>query len=144
MAGDVVVFTGHTVHSDGTMRALAHESWQLGELDERYAEFVERFRPAHDALADDAVVLPKTAFLIRTLLIQEYRKILLRDPQMPDELLPNDWHGADAYRICRDLYRRLTKPCDAYLTATMQNVDGALPPPDREYRERFGGLGGKA
>ncbi len=143
VAAEVVVVTGHTVHSDEAMRALATDSWKLGELDERYAEFVQRFRPAHDALADDTVVLPKTAFLIRTLLIQEYRKILLRDPQMPDELLPNDWHGAEAYQICRTLYRRLSKPCDAYLTATMQNADGALPPPDREYLDRFGGLGGK-
>ena len=33
---DVVVMTGHTVHSDAAMRRLAEQSWNLKEIDARY------------------------------------------------------------------------------------------------------------
>ena len=42
---------------------------------------------------------------MRTLLIHAYRRVLLRDPQLPAALLPLDWPGAAAYALCRDFYR---------------------------------------
>ncbi len=54
---------------------------------------------------------PETAFVIRTLLIHEYRKIHLRDPQLPHSLLPEDWIGARAYELCRALYRNGVRAC---------------------------------
>lgn len=140
VAGEIVVMTGHTVASDAAMRRLAGEAWNLAELDARYARLVERFEPALETLAHDGAVTPKTAFLLRTLLIQEYRKILLRDPQMPTELLPPKWHGKAAYRLCRDLYRKLHARADEYLGTTVETRDGALPEPDAGYYSRFGGL----
>ena len=76
----------------------------------------------------------------RTLLIQEYRKVLLRDPQLPVELLPSDWHGTPAYQLCRNLYRGLHDAADAYLSSAMETADGPLPPPTKLYLQRFGGL----
>lgn len=141
VAADVIVLTGHTVHSDEPMRQLAHESWNLGDLDLRYRWFVEQFRPALDAAQKlDGDITPRTAFRVRTLMIQEYRKVLLRDPKMPHELLPAPWHGTEAYELCRDLYLRLHRACDQYVTETLETVDGSLPEPDDEYRSRFGGL----
>ena len=83
---------------------------------------------------------PKSAFLVRTLLIQEYRKVLLRDPQLPAELLPDSWHGTAAYQLCRNLYRAICAQADDYLTETMETADGPLPPPSRAFAKRFGGL----
>jgi phenylacetic acid degradation operon negative regulatory protein len=74
------------------------------------------------------------------LLIQEYRKVLLRDPWLPAELLPDNWQGTAAYQLCRNLYRVVREPADAYLDATMETADGPLPPPSRSYWQRFGGL----
>jgi phenylacetic acid degradation operon negative regulatory protein len=88
----------------------------------------------------DSNVSPKSAFLIRTLLIQEYRKVLLRDPQLPAELLPSDWHGTAAYQLCRNLYQAVYVAADDYLTTTMESADGALPPPGASFMRRFGGL----
>ena len=42
---------------------------------------------------------------MRTLLIHEYRRVLLRDPRLPAALLPLDWPGAAAFALCRDFYR---------------------------------------
>lgn len=136
----LVVMRGQTVRGDGAMRELTRACWNLDEIDARYAEFVRRFRPVYKALSGKQAVTNKSAFLIRTLLIQEYRKVLLRDPWLPAELLPAGWHGAAAYQLCRNLYRGVHARADAYLDVAMETADGPLPPPSRSYMGRFGGL----
>ncbi len=140
VAGELVVLSGQTVRNEAGMRRLAHESWNLADLDLRYGEFVATFRPVMGALQKDSQLSDQTAFLARTLLIQEYRKTLLRDPMLPQELLPADWQGAAAYRLCRNLYRVLHSGADRYLSAAMQTADGPLPPPAPAFANRFGGL----
>lgn len=136
----LVVMRGETVRGDRAMRELTRACWNLDEIDARYADFVRRFRPVLKALPGKEELTDKSAFLIRTLLIQEYRKVLLRDPWLPAELLPADWHGAAAYRLCRNLYREVHARADAYLDVAMETADGPLPPPSRAFARRFGGL----
>ena len=140
VADDVVVLRGRTVRNDAGMRKLVQASWNLDDIENRYARFVKRFRPLIAAYARQNDVAPQTAFLVRTLLIQEYRKILLRDPQLPAELLPGGWHGSAAYQLCRNLYRAVFAQADAYLTDVMETADGPLPPPEPRFMQRFGGL----
>ncbi|NIL92886.1 MAG: phenylacetic acid degradation operon negative regulatory protein PaaX [Woeseiaceae bacterium] len=140
VAGELVVMSGETVRNEAGMRSLAQESWNLADIDERYASFVERFRPLIRAHGKDANVSPKSAFLVRTLLIQEYRKVLLRDPQLPAELLPANWHGTAAYQLCRNLYQAVYAAADDYLTQSMETAEGPLPPPAASFMQRFGGL----
>ena len=139
---DVVVMNGRTLDEsqDNAMRDLVHRSWNLEEIDNRYEHFVEHFRPVSSAVRKYKNLSPKNAFQIRTLLIQEYRKILLRDPLLPAEMLPQGWHGKEAYQLCRDLYRRIFDPADQFMTETMETADGPLPLPSPEFFDRFGGL----
>jgi len=140
VADELVVMSGQTIRNEAAMRRLAQDSWNLLDIDERYASFVERFRPLITAFGKDASVSPKSAFLVRTLLIQEYRKVLLRDPHLPVELLPTGWNGTFAYQLCRNLYRAIHAEADAYLDKTMETADGPLPPPAPAFMQRFGGL----
>ena len=140
VAEDLVVMTGQTVRNEASMRKMARESWNLDEIDKNYTGFIERFQPLIAAYGKDANVSPKSAFLIRTLLIQEYRKVLLRDPQLPAELLPSGWHGAAAYQLCRNLYLAIHAQADAFLSETMETASGPLPQSDRSFMQRFGGL----
>ena len=140
VADELVVMSGETVKNADAMRRLAHDSWNLAEIDEGYESFVSRFRPLMAAHGKDANVSPKSAFLVRTLLIQEYRKVLLRDPQLPADLLPDGWHGTAAYQLCRNLYRAIYRQADDYLSETMETADGPLPPASRAFAKRFGGL----
>ena len=80
------------------------------------------------------------AFQVRTLLIQEYRRILLRDPLLPAELLPAGWNGTAAYQLCRNLYQVVYQPADDFMSASFETADGPLPPPAPEFYKRFGGL----
>ncbi len=140
VADSVVVMRGNTVKSEHAMRELTHSCWNLDDIDARYSAFALRFRPLMKAMSHAPKLPDKSAFLVRTLLIQEYRKILLRDPMLPEELLPSDWQGATAYQLCRNLYRELYMPADQYLTETMETADGPLPPPSSAFLARFGGL----
>jgi len=122
------------------MRELTRSCWNLDAIDARYEEFVQCFRPLLKALSGKTQLSDKSAFLVRTLLIQEYRKILLRDPLLPVELLPAGWHGASAYQLCRNMYRKVHAAADAWLDDTLESADGPLPPPSSSFMQRFGGL----
>jgi phenylacetic acid degradation operon negative regulatory protein len=139
-ASDVVIMTARTIRSDASMRTLARSAWNLDDIDARYEQFVEMFRPLYAALKKTREVNPRTAFVTRTLLVQEYRKVLLRDSQLPQQLLPAGWHGTAAYQLCRNLYKGLHKAADEYLSDCMETADGPLPPPAGDYLQRFGGL----
>ncbi|MBI1733098.1 MAG: hypothetical protein HYR49_10095 [Gammaproteobacteria bacterium] len=76
----------------------------------------------------------------RTLLIHEYRRILLHDTDLPDELLPADWPGREAFDLTATLYRQVQQGAVQYLRREMQSLNGSLPAPNREYYGRFGGL----
>lgn len=140
VADDLIVMSGLTIRNEPGMRKLVQASWNLDEIHERYENFVIRFRPLIDACGKSADVTPRTAFLVRTLMIQEYRKVLLRDPQLPGELLPSTWNGTVAYQLCRNLYLAIYRQADEYLTATMETADGPLPPAGSGFMQRFGGL----
>ena len=122
---------------------LVRRAWNLGELAQAYTRFDAGYGPIARALqADEAgePITPEDAFLLRTLLIHDWRRLLLRDPELPDVLLPAGWPGRAARQLTRDLYRRLLAPSERHLDALLQRADGqALPPPDAASRLRFGG-----
>ena len=50
VADQLVVVNAQTIRNEAGMRRLAHDSWNLADLDERYREFVATFRPLMAAL----------------------------------------------------------------------------------------------
>jgi len=77
---------------------------------------------------------------VRTLLIHEFRRVSLHDPQLPAALLPADWPGPAAYVLCRNFYRRTHRCAEQHLAATLETGRGALSPAAPYFYERFGGL----
>lgn len=138
----LVIMQGRTLgeKQDEAMRALVRKSWNLDEIDQQYGAFVERFRPVFRAVQKSRRRDHHMAFQIRTLMIQEYRRILLRDPLLPAEMLPNGWNGTAAYQLCRNLYRLVYAAADEFMTNEFETADGSLPPPAPEFYDRFGGL----
>ena len=138
----LVIMQGRTLgkKQDEAMRELVHKCWNLDDIDRRYESFVQQFRPVFRAVQKSRQPDRRLAFQIRTLLIQEYRRILLRDPLLPAEMQPPGWHGTAAYQICRNLYRLVYGPADAFMTDEFETAEGPLPPPAPEFYDRFGGL----
>jgi phenylacetic acid degradation operon negative regulatory protein len=114
--------------------------WDLGELARRYRRFADAFASVETALASREAVTPEAAFVIRTLLIHEYRKIHLQDPLLPPALLPSDWVGSSAYDSCARLYGKVFAAAEDFLTATASTLDAALPGAAAAVYERFGGI----
>ncbi len=140
---DCIVFETHAqeVLASKALRAQVRESWNIEELGQHYSEFIRLFRPLWQAMKDLDSASPQECFLARTLLIHEYRRLLLRDPQLPDELLPGDWEGRAARQLCRNLYRLVQGRAEAYLASALETADGPLPDANESYHRRFGGLG---
>jgi phenylacetic acid degradation operon negative regulatory protein len=136
-AGALIVIQGAHVAqtSDTNLVALG---WDFGDLARRYRRFVATFSPLDEM--PSAPLAGASAFILRTLLLHEYRKIHLRDPLLPTSLLPQNWPGADAHEICRRLYAQVFPASERYLSATVQTIAGVLPAPVPEIFQRFGGL----
>jgi phenylacetic acid degradation operon negative regulatory protein len=140
-AGQLIVIRGNSaVRTSDTQ--LVSMGWDFGDLTRRYRRFISMFAPARDALNGAGVVdmTGETSFVLRTLLLHEYRKIHLRDPLLPASLLPPEWAGADAYDLCRRLYAAVFPASERYLSQTVQTLSGALPAPVGDTFARFGGL----
>lgn len=131
--------TGDAVSAEG-MKALSRDCWGLDHVAARYGRFLGTFRPALQSLRRVKEPDPARCFQLRTLLIHEYRRILLHDTDLPDELLPADWPGRAAVNLTATLYRLLDAGSIRYLRTHMEAMDGPLPAPDPGYFRRFGGL----
>lgn len=76
------------ISSVQALRQLAEDSWRLQELARRYDSFLEKFRPVLRSLQRARSLSGEEAFQVRTLLVHEYRRILLRDSDLPAQPLP--------------------------------------------------------
>ena len=109
---------------------VASLSWDLAQLAESYRQFVKTYQPLVDEWPVKKTcknhVQNEKAFLLRLLLIHDYRRLLLRDPCLPQKLLPPDWPGQSARAVCAKLYVGLSVPSETHLQAHMQLADGRL------------------
>lgn len=121
-------------------RIVVAAGWDLAELARRYRRFVHSFSAVKTALSPQSKATPEAAFVVRTLLIHEYRKIHLRDPLLPAALLPEDWVGSSAYELCSSLYAQVFAAAEEFLAATANTLDGPLPQTAASAYARFGGI----
>ncbi|WP_029005784.1 phenylacetic acid degradation operon negative regulatory protein PaaX [Azorhizobium doebereinerae] len=120
-----------------TSRALAARSWPLDATAEAYARFLAAFEPLRAALATGGSLSDVDAMVARVLLIHEYRRIVLRDPILPAQVLPPDWPGAAARALCADVYGRVLAPSERWLDQNAVDASGAPLPPDEKIFSRF-------
>ena len=91
----VVAFDAALAGEDAPQR-LVDLGWDLEDLGLRYQRFVARFAIVQAQLKRHRDIEPGDCFLVRTLLIHEYRRLHLRDPLLPAQLLRPNWPGAQA------------------------------------------------
>jgi phenylacetic acid degradation operon negative regulatory protein len=121
--------------------ALLEPCWDLQGLDADYRQFIARFRRVVELFRDDSTAAdPEQCFVVRTLLIHEYRRVTLHDPQLPAAMLPARWPAREAYALCRDFYRLTHRCAEQHLAVTLQARGGRLPPAAPYFYRRFGGL----
>lgn len=130
-----VVFRARQEEFAGTASPvdIAGAAWNIAGLSTAYDNLIQRFSPFTTALPAN----PAHCFVLRTLLIHEYRRILLKDPQLPAVLALPDWRGDAARKLVARLYHLLTPSTDQFVTGNIECWSGGCPTPAPEYQRRF-------
>jgi phenylacetic acid degradation operon negative regulatory protein len=120
-----------------TVQTLAARTWRLETLADAYLNFIRTFQPMRSALEADVPMSDLDALVTRVLLIHEYRRVELRDPILPAEILPDDWPGGPARTLCADLYKKLVTPSERWLDAYAVDENGTPLPTSPQVFRRF-------
>jgi phenylacetic acid degradation operon negative regulatory protein len=100
------VFDGRLA-GPGSDLDLVSQCWDLPAIERRYEEFIAHYEPllrrdrqlcGRNALAD------VDAFVTRFALTHDFRRFPFIDPDLPDELLPQNWAGTRARRLFEEYH----------------------------------------
>lgn len=122
------------------LRGIVQKAWDIAHIADLYERFLARFRPLWLDLDQGMPFDGKHAFMLRTLLISEYRTIALQDPRLPKELLPEPWAGATAFTLCKNMYQLLLPASEGFLQENVRTADGPMGRAGDLLYQRFGGL----
>ncbi len=123
--------------ADDMARRLVEISWPLDRTAELYHEFIQAFSPLEKWIDRAGDIDPAEAILARILMIHHYRRVLLRDPLLPEALLPDAWPARAARGLCGRIYRALIPMSEKWLDQNGLNVTGPLPKSGPELLRRF-------
>ncbi len=103
---------------------LVARCWNLAAINREYAKFIETYSASlKDFQARSnagAAIDPSEYFVRRFMLMHEYRRFPYRDPQLPDELLPRDWQGAQAATLFRNYHDLLAEGANRYFDSVFK------------------------
>ena len=122
---------------DDSGRRLLSASWPLHRTADAYLKFMRTFRPLRDWIGRRERLSASDAFVARILLIHHYRRVVLRDPLLPAALLPEEWPGRAARKLCAEIYRGLIPASEQWLDQHATNENGPLPAAGADLGRRF-------
>lgn len=144
MTDQVVLFKAETLalwqESYPTVKRMVAINWPVLDLQQRYEKFIQDFRGFFNHVEQQDELDPIQAFQIRILLINQYRRILLKDPNLPTELLPLDWPALTARNLSSNIYQNVYAAADEFFLEHARTIDGTMPPVHPQFYKRFGGL----
>ena len=119
------------------LSAAVSTAWPLKETRATYKKFITRFESLQQLLSEQAAIDPEHAFVLRTLLIHDYRRALLTDPNLPAELLESEWPGSQAYALCKAIYKKIERPAEKQLAFILSQEQQNVPALDARFTQRF-------
>lgn len=111
----VIIFDAN-LDDEQASQKLAALGWDLEKLSTRYQRFVKRFERVRQSLGRHGHPDPSGSFIVRTLLIHEYRRLHLRDLLPPSRLPRDNWPGTQAAALCRDIYSEVFAASEIHLS----------------------------
>ena len=108
-------------HEGGSdSRELARRCWDLEGINRRYRDFLTRWEPVLTEMEGRQDVSDGECFVQRFLLIHEYRKFFFLDPELPPELLPEDWCGIRAGNLFHCLHQVMGEGANRYFDSVFE------------------------
>ncbi len=135
----VIIFDGKTYmkKSNDTLKNLVKRRWNLDKLSEMYQSILDAYRPLLLDIIDKGAPTPQQAFVIRTLFIHEFRRVLIKDHELPDTMLPYGWVGFETMELAEKLYHILANDSITFVIGTLKNPLGYLPSESKTFSQRF-------
>jgi phenylacetic acid degradation operon negative regulatory protein len=104
---------------------IVSRCWDLGKIHERYANFITRYQPKLECYlkrleAGDSLESSE-CFVERFNLIHEYRKLPFLDPDLPQELLPDNWLRPQAAELFDEYHDLLTEKANEYFNSVTRS-----------------------
>ena len=117
-------------HQGGTDPAeLVSRCWDLGKIHRMYADFLADYRPKLEEhrkrLEAGETIEPSECFVARFKLIHENRKLPFFDPDLPLELLPDNWLRPRAAALFDEYHGLLTEKANEYFDSVSKDYRGA-------------------
>ncbi|MEM9608412.1 MAG: PaaX family transcriptional regulator C-terminal domain-containing protein [Actinomycetota bacterium] len=128
--GSLVVLDAD-VDDDRRLGAAAFDLSAVGDAYDQIAQWYEPLMEHLDGLDD------RVAFALRTVLVDDFRRVVLRDPALPDALLPETWPGHLAREVAAGVYRAVAAGADRFVAATGAEDGDPLPGPAPWAQDRF-------
>lgn len=116
------------------MRAQLAEARHFSEFEELHAAYL----PLGKALQQAANPPTVDAMALRCLMIHEWRRLALRVPAIPADLMQPGDPEPETRALIAAIYANLLPASEAWLDADATTPSGPLPPPDARLGARFG------
>jgi len=101
--------------------------WDLGRIHEKYASFMAEYQPRFEnwlrRLRAGESIDASEYFVERFALIHQYRKLPFYDPDLPAELLPEDWLRPRAAALFQEYHDLLTEKANEYFDSVLEAYD---------------------
>jgi phenylacetic acid degradation operon negative regulatory protein len=110
-------------------KEIVSHCWDLGKIHQKYADFLTEYRPKLEEhqkrLEAGETIEPSECFVARFNLIHEYRKLPFLDPDLPKELLPENWLRPQAAALFDEYHGLLTEKANEYFDSVSKSYRGA-------------------
>jgi phenylacetic acid degradation operon negative regulatory protein len=112
-------------------KEIVARCWNLKRLNDYYAAFIARYDPLlqeyrAQLTAGDSLE-PQECFVQRFMLIHEYRSSPYVGPNLPLELLPDDWLGERATQLFQQYHNLLVEKAEAFVDSAFAKVPPRAP-----------------
>jgi len=105
-------------------KKIVSSCWDLVRIHDMYFEFLEKYQPRYEhwlaRIENNEDIEASGYFLERFLLIHEYRKLPFYDPDLPEELLPEDWLRPKAAALFQEFHDLLTDNATEYFNSVVE------------------------
>jgi phenylacetic acid degradation operon negative regulatory protein len=107
-------------------------------LEQGYSDFLKQYEDISSAFNHQTNA--QQTFLLRILLVHDFRRLLLRDPMLPASLLPASWTGLEARQLFNQLYLQLQEASEEYLDTALQRADESTPRRGLRFSKRISAM----
>lgn len=103
---------------------LVARCWDLDRIHHKYADFIAKYRPKleeHGGRVEAGEAIPPSeCFVERFNLIHQYRKFPFFDPDLPRQLLPENWLRPEAAALFQEYHGLLAEKANEYFDSVFR------------------------